>query len=50
MKTCEQNLYDSIKRSNLCVIDIEEWDNLYPKEIRNIFNETVEENFPNIEE
>jgi hypothetical protein len=24
MKTCEQNLYDSIKRSNLCVIDIEE--------------------------
>jgi hypothetical protein len=43
-----QELTNSIKRPNLRIMDIEE-EEVQAKGIRNIFNKTITENFPNLE-
>jgi hypothetical protein len=51
-KTCEkkmQELTDSIKRPNLRIMGIEEGEEVQAKGMRNIFNKTITENFPNLE-
>jgi hypothetical protein len=52
LKTCERNmqeLTDSIKRTNLKIIDIEKGEEVQAKGICNIFNKIITENFPNLE-
>jgi septal ring factor EnvC (AmiA/AmiB activator) len=52
LKTCEkkmQELTDSIKRSNLRIMGIEEEEEVSTKGMHNIFNKTITENFPNLE-
>jgi hypothetical protein len=52
LKTCEkkmQELTDSIKRSNLRLTGIEEGEEVQAKEIHNVFNKIITENFPNLE-
>jgi hypothetical protein len=52
LKTCERNmqeLTDSIKRPNLRIMSIEEGEEVQAKGIHNIFNNTVTQNFPNLE-
>jgi chromosome segregation ATPase len=52
LKTCERNmqeLTDSIKRTNLRIMGIEEVEEVQAKGIRNIFNKIITENFPNLE-
>jgi hypothetical protein len=44
-----QELSDSIKRPNLRIMDIEE-EEAQAKEIHNIFNKIITENFTNLEE
>jgi hypothetical protein len=51
-KTCETNMQehtDSIKSPNLTVIGIKEGEEVQAKEIHNIFNKIVTENYPNLE-
>jgi chromosome segregation ATPase len=51
LKTCEkkmQKLTDSIKRPNLRIMGIE-GEEVQGKEMRNIFNKIIMENFPNLE-
>jgi chromosome segregation ATPase len=53
LKTCEkkmQELTDSIKRSNLRIMGIEEGEEVQAKGMRNIFNKIIKENFPNLEQ
>jgi hypothetical protein len=52
LKTCERNmqeLTDSIKRSNLRIMGIEEGEKVQAKGICNKFNKQITENFPNLE-
>jgi hypothetical protein len=52
LKTCEkkmQELTDSIKRSNLRIMGIEEGEEVQAKGMCNIFNKIITENFPNLE-
>jgi chromosome segregation ATPase len=52
LKTYErkmQELTDSIKRPNLRIMGIEEGEEVQAKEIHNIFNKTITENFSNLE-
>jgi hypothetical protein len=52
LKTCEKNiqeLTDSIKRSNMRIMGIEEGEEVQAMGIRNIFNKIITENFPNLE-
>jgi chromosome segregation ATPase len=52
LKTCERNmqeLTDSSKRPNLRIMVLEEGEEVQAKEILNIFNKIITENFPNIE-
>jgi chromosome segregation ATPase len=52
LKTCEkkmQEIPDSIKRTNLRIMGIEEGEELQAKGIHNIFNKIIKENFPNVE-
>jgi hypothetical protein len=52
LKTCEKNmqeLIDSIKRPNLRIMGIEEGEEVQAKEMHNIFNKIIAENFPNLE-
>jgi chromosome segregation ATPase len=52
LKTCERNmqeLTDSIKRTNLRLMGIEEGEDMQAKGIHNIFNKIIAENFPNLE-
>jgi hypothetical protein len=44
-----QEFNNSIKRPNLRIMDIEEGEEVKTKEIGNIFNKIVTENFPNLE-
>ena len=47
----EQNLqvlWDSMKRSNLRIIGIEEGTEIQTKGMNNLFNEIISENFPNL--
>jgi hypothetical protein len=44
-----QELTDSIKRTNLRIMVIEEGEEVQAKEICNILNKTLTENFPNLE-
>jgi hypothetical protein len=44
-----QELTNSIKRPNLRIMGIEEGEEVQAKEICNIFNKIITENFPNIE-
>jgi esterase/lipase len=49
LKTCEKKmkeLIDSIKRPNLRIKGIEEGEEVQAKEMRNIFNKIITENFP----
>jgi hypothetical protein len=51
LKTCERNMQEltnSITRTNLRITGIEEED-VQAKGIRNIFNNIITENFPNLE-
>jgi hypothetical protein len=43
-----QELGDSIKRPNLRIMGIEEGEEMQAKEICNIFNKIITENFPNL--
>jgi chromosome segregation ATPase len=48
LKRCERNmqeLSDSIKRTNLRIMDIEEGEDVQAKGIRNTFNKIITENF-----
>jgi hypothetical protein len=52
LKTCEkkmQELPDSIKKSNLRIMGIEEGEEVQEKGMRNIFNKIITESFPNLE-
>jgi chromosome segregation ATPase len=52
LKTCEkkmQELTDSIKRSNLRIMGIEEGEEVQENGLHNIFNKIITENFPNLE-
>jgi chromosome segregation ATPase len=52
LKSCERNmkeLRDSIKRPNLRIMGIEKGEEVQSKEICNIFNKIIIENFPNLE-
>jgi hypothetical protein len=52
LKTCERNmqkLTDSIKRTNLRIMGIEEGEGVQTKRICNIFNKIITENFPNLD-
>jgi chromosome segregation ATPase len=52
LKTCEKNiqeLTDSIKRTNLRIMDIKEGEQVQAKGIQNIFNKIITDNFPNLE-
>jgi hypothetical protein len=52
LKTCKkkmQELTDSIKRPNLRIMSIEEGKEVQAKEMNNIFNNIITENFPNLE-
>jgi chromosome segregation ATPase len=52
LKTCEkkmQELTDSIKRPNLRIMGIEEGEEVQTKQMHNIFNKIITENFPNLE-
>jgi chromosome segregation ATPase len=52
LKTCKRNMQeitDSIKRPNLRITGIEEGEGAQAKEIHNIFNKIITENFPNPE-
>jgi hypothetical protein len=52
LKTCEsimQVLTNSIKRTNLRIMIIEEGEEVQAKEICNIFNKVITGNFPNLE-
>jgi chromosome segregation ATPase len=52
LKSCERNmqkLNENIKRPNLQIMSIEEGEEVQAKEICNIFNKIVAENFPNFE-
>jgi chromosome segregation ATPase len=52
LKTCERNMQefnDSIKRSNLRIMGIEEGEEVQTKGICNIFNNIITENFANLE-
>jgi chromosome segregation ATPase len=52
LKTSERNmqkLTNSIKRPNLRIMGIEEREEGQAKEIHNIFNKIITENFPNLE-
>jgi hypothetical protein len=44
-----QELTDSIKRPNLRIVGMEEGAEVQAKEICNIFNKIIRENFPNLE-
>jgi hypothetical protein len=44
-----QELTESIKRPNLRIIGIEEGEEMQTKEICNIFNKIITENFPSLE-
>jgi hypothetical protein len=44
-----QELTDSIKRSNLSIMGIEEGEEVKAKGMHNIFNKIITENFPNLE-
>jgi hypothetical protein len=44
-----QELTDSIKRPNLRIMGIEEGEEMQAKGMRNIFNNIITENFPNLE-
>jgi hypothetical protein len=44
-----QELSDSIKRSNLIIMGIEEGEEVQVKRICNIFNKIITENFPTLE-
>jgi hypothetical protein len=44
-----QELSNSIKRPNLRIMGIEEGEEVQTKEIHNIFNKIVTENFPNLD-
>jgi hypothetical protein len=44
-----QELSDSIKRTNLRIMGIEEGDEVQAKEIHNILDIIITENFPNLE-
>jgi hypothetical protein len=51
LKSCERNMQelgDSIKRPNLRIMGIEEGEEMQAKEICNIFNKIITENFPNL--
>jgi chromosome segregation ATPase len=52
LKTCERNMQElanSIKRPNLRIMGIEEGEEVQAKEIHNIVNKIITENFPNLE-
>jgi hypothetical protein len=52
LKTCEkkmQELTESIKRTNLRVMGIEEGEEVQARGMHNIFNKVITENFPNLE-
>jgi chromosome segregation ATPase len=52
LKTCERNMQEltnSIKRPNLTIMGIEEGEEVQAKEIHNIVNKIITENFPNLE-
>jgi transcriptional antiterminator len=52
LKTIERNmqeLTDSIKRSNLRIMGIEDGEEVQAKGISNIFKKIITENFPNLE-
>jgi hypothetical protein len=52
LKTCEkkmQELTDFIKKPNLRIMGIEEGEEFQAKEMRNIFNKIITENFPYLE-
>jgi hypothetical protein len=52
LKTYERNMQEltnSIKRPNLTIIGIEEGEEVQAKEIHNIFNKIITDNFPNLE-
>jgi DNA repair exonuclease SbcCD ATPase subunit len=52
LKTCEkkmQELTDSIRRTNLRIMGIEEVEEVQAKVMCNIFNKIITENFPNLE-
>jgi hypothetical protein len=52
LKTCEktmQELTDSIKTTNLRIMGIEEGEEVQAKQVCNICNKIITENFPNLE-
>jgi hypothetical protein len=52
LKNCEkkkQELTDSIKRPNLRIMGIEGGDEMHTKEMCNIFNKIITDNYPNLE-
>jgi hypothetical protein len=52
LKTCERNMQEltnTIKRSNLRIMGIEEGEEVQSKGMCNIFNKIITQNFPNLE-
>jgi chromosome segregation ATPase len=52
LKTCKRNkqeFNDSIKRTNMRIMSIEEGEEVQTKGIHNIFNKMITENFPSLE-
>jgi chromosome segregation ATPase len=52
LKTCKRNMQEltnTIKKTNLRIMDIEEGEEVEAKEIHNIFNKVIIEIFPNLE-
>ena len=43
-----QEIWDTMKRTNLRIIGIEEGEEIQLKGTENIFNKIIEENFPNL--
>jgi hypothetical protein len=52
LKTCEKKMQegiDSIKRTNMRIMGIEEGEEVQTKGMHNTFNRVISENFPNLE-
>ena len=43
-----QEIWNTMKRPNLGIIGVEEWEELQVKGTENILNKIIEENFPNL--
>jgi hypothetical protein len=42
------NIWGTMKRPNLQIMGVEEWDEIQTKDTDNLFNRIIAENFPNL--